>query len=69
MSTENLVNLFKGVSKDDIAQPAGPVDVLIGYEYAVYHPQRTQNVGHLPLLQNRCGLCIGGRHPLIKDEI
>ncbi|XP_068696959.1 uncharacterized protein [Montipora foliosa] len=43
VSTENLANLFKGVSKDDIARPAGPVDVLIGYEYAAYHPQRTQN--------------------------
>ena len=50
-------------------QPAGPVDVLIGYEYAAYHPQRTQNVGHLLLLQNRFGLCIGGTHPSIKDEI
>ena len=34
VSTENLANLFIGVSKDDIARPAGPVDVLIGYEYA-----------------------------------
>ena len=69
VSTENLANLFKGVSKDDIARPAGPVDVLIGYEYAAYHPQRTQNVGHLLLLKNRFGLCIGGTHPLIKDKI
>ena len=44
VSTENLANLFKGVSKDDIMRPAGPVDVLIGYEYAAYHPQRMQNV-------------------------
>ena len=49
LSTENLANLFKGVSKDDIMRSAGPVDVLIGYEYAAYHPQRTQNVGHLLL--------------------
>ena len=66
VSTENLANLFRGVSKDDIARP---VDVLIGYEYAAYHPQRTQNDGHLLLLQNRFGLCIGGTHPSIKDEI
>ena len=69
VSTENLANLFKGVSKGDIMRPAGPVDVLIGYEYAAYHPQRTQNVGHLLLLQNRFGLCIRGTHPSIKDEI
>ena len=31
VSTENLANLFKGVSKDDIMRPPGPVDVLIGY--------------------------------------
>ena len=36
VSTENLANLFKSVSKDDIVRPAGPVDVLIGYEYAAY---------------------------------
>ena len=69
VSTKNLANLFKGVSKDDIARPAGPVDILIGYEDAMYHPQRTQNVGHLLLLQNRFGLCIGGTHLSIKDEI
>ena len=69
VSTENLVQMFKGVSKDDIVRSAGPVDVLIGYEYAAYHPQRTQNDGHLLLLQNRFGLCIGGTHPSIKDEI
>ena len=67
VSTENLANLFKGVPKDDIMRPAGPVDVLIGYEYAAYHPQRTQNVGHLLLLQNRFGRCIGGTHPSIKE--
>ena len=67
-TSKNLANLFKGVSKVDILRPAGPVDVLIGYEYAAYHPQRTQNVGRLLLLQNRFGLCIGGTHPLIKDE-
>ena len=69
MSIENLANLFKSVSKDDIVRPAGPLDVLIGYEYAAYHPQRAQNVGHLLLLQNRFGLCIGGTHPSIKDDI
>ena len=68
VSTENLANLFKGMSKGDIMRPAGPVDVLIGYEYAAYHPQRTQNVGHL-LLQNRFGLCIRGTHPSIKDKL
>ena len=45
VSTENLAN-FKGMSKDDIPRPVGPVDVLIGYEYTAYHPQRTQNIGH-----------------------
>lgn len=68
MSTENLEKLFKGVSKDDIARPAGPVDVSIGYKYTAYHPQRKQNARHL-LLQNLFGLCIGGTHPSIKGEI
>ena len=69
VSTENLSNLFKGVSKDDMVRPAGPVDVLIGYKYAAYYPQRTQNVGHLLLLQYQFGVCFKGTHPSITNEI
>ena len=48
--------------------PTGEIDVLIGYQYAACHPQREDNNGHLLLLKNRFGKCIGGSHPLINDK-
>ena len=48
-------------------RPRGVVDVLIGYEYADFHPQKEQSSGHLLLLKNRFGRCIGGTHLSIKE--
>ena len=67
VNVESIVHLFRNVTKEEIARPAGPVDVLIGYEYAAYHPEREQNIGHLVLLKNRFGRCVGGTHPLLKE--
>ena len=67
VNVESIAHLFRNVTKDEIARPAGPVDVLIGYEYAAYHPEKEQNIGHLVLLKNRFGRCVGGTHPLLKE--
>ena len=67
VNVESIAHLFRNVTKDEIARPIGSVDVLIGYEYAAYHPEREQNVGHLILLKNRFGRCVGGTHPLLKE--
>ena len=32
-------HLFRSVTKDDITRPTGEIDVLIGFEYAGFHPQ------------------------------
>ena len=40
--------------------------MLIGFEYAGFHPQREQSSGHLLLLKHRFGRCMGGTHPQIK---
>ena len=61
-----ITKLFKHVPKEDLIRPSGTVDVLIGYEYAGYHPTREQNIGHLVLLKNRFGRCTGGTHPSIQ---
>ena len=63
-----IAKLFTNVSAKDICRPTGEIDVLIGYQYAAHHPQREQNNGHLLLLKNRFGKCIGGGHPLINDK-
>ena len=67
VNVESIAHLFRNVTKDEMARPIGSVDVLIGYEYAAYHPEREQNVGHLILLKNRFGRCVGGTYPLLKE--
>ena len=42
VDVESIAHLFRNITKDEIARPAGPVDVLIGYEYAAYHPEKDQ---------------------------
>ena len=65
---DGIIPLFNNISKEDILRPSGTVDVLIGYEYASYHPQNEQSSGHLVLLRNRFGRCIGGTHPTLREQ-
>lgn len=67
VNVNGIVQLFKNISEEDISRPSGTIDVLIGYEYAAYHPQNEQTSGHLLLLKNRFERCIGGTHPFIKE--
>ena len=67
VNVDGIVQLFKNISKEDISRPPGTIDALIGYEYAAYHPQNEQTSGHLLLLKNLFGTCIGGTHPFIKE--
>ena len=60
--------LFKDVPNAGIDRPVVEVDVLIGFNYANFHPQREQSVEHLLLLKNRFGRCIGGTHPKVKED-
>lgn len=60
--------LFKDVPNAGIDRPVGEVDVLIGFNYANFHPQREQSVEHLLLLKNRFGRCMGGTHPKVKED-
>ena len=40
---EGVVHLFKDVAPEEIKRPTGVVDVLIGYEYAGYHPEQNRS--------------------------
>ena len=66
---DGIIPLFNNISKEDILRPSGTVDVLIGYEYASYYPQNEQSSGHLVLLRNRFGRCVGGTHPTIREKL
>ena len=59
---------IKELSTFNVKRPEGEVDVLIGYEYAGYHPTVEESVGHLLILGSRFGRCLGGAHPKLKDS-
>ena len=63
-----ITHLFKGVPMRELQRPQGEIDVLIGFEYAGFHPLRKKSNGHLLLMENRFGKCIGGSHPLIREK-
>ncbi|KAJ8032137.1 hypothetical protein HOLleu_25575 [Holothuria leucospilota] len=64
----HLAKLFRGVSAEEVSRPSGEVDLLVGFEYAGYHPVKAQACGHLALLENQFGRCIGGSHPSLELE-
>ena len=44
------------------------IDVLIGMQYAGYHPVRLEANGHLLLLQNQFGQVVPGSHPQLIEK-
>ena len=54
------------IYEDELIRTTGEVDTLIGYEYADFHPLKEQSSGHLLLLRNQFGRCVGGTHPVLK---
>ena len=57
-----------GVPKDEIERPHGTVDVLIGYDYAGFHPEKESSSGHLLLLRNRFGAALAELTPPSEDQ-
>ena len=67
VNTDDVIHMFENIVSDEIRRPAGNVDVLIGYRYAGYHPEPEQRSGHLLLLKNRFGRCLGGNHATLEQ--
>ena len=44
MNISGVMHLFKEVKKSEIQRPAGDIDVLVGFEYAGFHPVKEQAV-------------------------
>ena len=42
----NAIKRFEGVNESDVRREAGEVDMLIGFEYAGYHPEKEQSIQH-----------------------
>ena len=52
---------FPNIKIDDVARLSGEDDILIGYDYAGWHPTPEIVSGHLVLLNNIFGKWVGGR--------
>ena len=66
---EFIKKSFNDVTVDEIIRPSGEVDVLIGYDYAGWHPIPERISGHLMILNNIFGKCVGGRCSSIVENI
>ena len=56
------------ISERELKRPFGEVDILVGYNYAAWHPVREQSCWHLLILTNSFGKCVGGSHPEILEK-
>jgi hypothetical protein len=66
VNADDIARLFR-VGATEIARPEeGEIDVLIGQQYAAFHPVRFEASGHLLLMKNEFGLVVAGSHPQIK---
>ena len=62
-----IKGLFQ-VKAEDYKRPDGKeIDILIGMQYAGYHPVRIEAAGHLLLLRNCFGYVIAGHHSQLKE--
>ena len=68
INMERVVSLFDDNNIRGVERPTGEVDMLIGFEYAGFHPEKVQAVNHLLLLRNMFGKCLGGSHQCIQES-
>jgi hypothetical protein len=68
INLNGVMHLFQNINKEEIQRPNGEIDVLIGYQNAGYHPEREKSSGHLLLLKNRFGRCLGGSHTNMAEN-
>ena len=60
ISLEMVVFLFDDNNIRGVERPTGEVDMLIGFKYACFHPEKVHAVDHLLLLRNMFGKCLEG---------
>ena len=68
MDRRRISEIFR-IKEEQITRPtSGEVDLLIGLQYAAYHPAPVEVHGHLILYSNRFGKVVGGSHPEIRER-
>ena len=68
LNFSKIKRFFPKAIIDQLIRPMGEVDILIGYNYAAWHPIPEQTYGHLLILSNSFGKCVGGSHPNICEK-
>ena len=64
---EKVAEIFPYMDGTRAKHPVeGDIDILIGYQYAAYHPHRIDNFEHLILLESRFGYTVAGSHSIFK---
>ena len=69
VKTEGFAQQFPSTTPEDIARPAGKVDILIGNDMAAIHPDKKHIRDGLVLYESRFGTgkILGGRHQAIVE--
>ena len=62
-----VLHMFKRVKGEEVQRPRGAMDLLIGFNYAKFHPRRMQTVNNLVLMENGFGKCIAGCYIELKE--
>lgn len=66
VNREHVDHILNSDEKEYFRYPGNTIDLLIGYDYATWHPVQVKSLNHLLVLSNIFGLCIAGNHQL-KD--
>ena len=68
IENKGIVKLFNNLNETDISRNSEDIDLLIGYDYAAWHPVKEQENGQLLVLSNCFGKCIGGKYSNLRDN-
>ena len=67
IKVDEIDKIFPWIDVNRVKCPIkGQIDILIGFQYAAYHPTIIDNSEHLLLLENRFGFTIAGEYPEIQ---
>ena len=50
MDIKGVIHLFGDIKDNEIQRPVGDIDVLMGFEYAGFHPVKEKGIDHLLLM-------------------
>ena len=64
----SIAKSFPDIPIDQISRPVGDVELLVGYDFAAWHPTKEKCNQHLLLLANQFGKCFAGSHASLEES-